>query len=901
MGRITRFGVIFAVALCVIAAAGVQAQSTDSGTIVGRILNESGAPLPGAVVRIVGTSLEATTDLEGRFRIALAPVGTQTLEVEYLGYDGQSAEVEIETGVTVQREFVLMPGTKFFGAVVVDSEPLLSGQAKALNQQKNAPAIKNVVAQEQIERFPDPNSAEATQRIPGVSIQRDQGEGRYVLIRGTEARLNSTMVDGQRLPSPEGSVRQVALDVIPSDLLESIEVSKALTPDMDGDAIGGAVNLVMKDAPSKPLFTASVGGGYNDLGGENSYRAGFTYGSRSDDKRWGVLLSGSYFNTDRFSENFEVEYDDGELDDLQQRHYQVNRERAGIGFTVDFEPSLKNEYKFKATWNQFDDQEYRRRTRYRLGKESMERELKNRYESQTIYQLSFGHKHTFDNASRLDWKVSYDHAEEDEPNRLDTTFRQKNVVFNPNVSPSSINPDNIQANPQNEDFAEYKLDDMVNENNFTEEENFVAKIDYEHPFRTANGTAGVISAGIKYKDKDKMRDVEVIVYEADEDYYLLDWMDAGYGMNETILDGRYAMGPHVGPDRARDLLRQPDVTGERDYEEDGADYNANEKVTAAYVAAEVYFSDRLMVLPGLRYEDTSTDYTAYEIIFDEEGDYLSTSRVDGGNDYGVFLPQVHLKYRIDDSSNFRAAATRSYSRPNFSDIVPRRFINEEDSELELGNPDLEPTLAWNLDLMYERFFAPLGIFSAGVFYKDLEDYVYLFNREEDYNGETFDVIQPLNGESATVWGVELSYQYQFRQLPAPFDGLGLLANWTWTDSEAEFPDREGEKASLPGQSDNVGNFAISYEKGGFSGLLSFNFHGKYIDEVGESRDLDIYYDDHYQLDFSSKFTINKNWRLFLELNNLTDEPLRYYEGSEDRPIQEEYYSWWGMIGFTYSF
>lgn len=892
--------VAMALGLVALLSTAVPAEAAN-GTIVGRVLNEESAPLPGAVIRIAGTTIETRTDLQGRFRIALAPAGAQTLEVEYLGYDGQTAAVEVQAGQTLTQDFILMPGQKFFGTVTVKGEPLLSGQAKALNQQKNAPSIVSIVAQEQIERFPDPNSAEATQRIPGISIQRDQGEGRYVLIRGTEARLNSTMVDGQRLPSPEGDIRQVALDVIPSDLLESIEVSKALTPDMDGDAIGGAVNLIMKDAPSEPMFNALLGAGYNDLGGENSYRAAFSYGRRFADDRWGILLSGSYFNTDRFSENFEVAYDDGDLEELEQRHYQLNRERIGAGFALDFKPSIKDEFRLKTTWNQFDDEELRRRVRNRVGDDRMERELKDRFESQTIYQVAFDHRHTFDNAATLSWRVLFDHAEEDEPDRLDTTFRQDDVEFDPNLSPDSIDPDNIQANPLNEDFNAYTLDELVHEDNFTEEENFVAQVDYQHPFRTGGGTAGVIQGGLKYKDKDKSQDVEVSVYEPDQDYFLLDWYDQDYGLNETILGGQYSQGPHVSPSGARQLLLQPDVTGEKDPEEDTADYDANEKVTAAYVSAEIYFSDRLMLLPGVRYEDTQTDYTAYEVVFDEEGDYLSTQPVDGSKDYGVVLPQVHLRYRIDSASNFRAAVTRSFSRPSFEDLVPRRFINQEDMEIELGNPDLDPTTAWNLDLMYERFFSTLGLVSVGGFYKDLNDYVYIFKRDDIFDGEEYEFEQPLNGESATLWGVELAYQNQFRRLPEPFDGLGLMANWTWTDSEAEFPDREGDKASLPGQSDNLGNIAISYEKGWFSGLLSYNFHGKYIDEVGEDETEDVYYDDHYQLDFSSKFRIDDNWRLFLELNNLTDEPLRYYEGSDDRPIQEEYYSWWGMVGFNYSF
>jgi TonB-dependent receptor len=262
---------------------------------------------------------------------------------------------------------------------------------------------------------------------------------------------------------------------------------------------------------------------------------------------------------------------------------------------------------------------------------------------------------------------------------------------------------------------------------------------------------------------------------------------------------------------------------------------------------------------------------------------------------------VQVKYLLEENTNLRAAFTRSFARPNFSDLPPYNLTLEEDRELYLGNPDLDPTLSWNFDLMAEHFFPSVGVVSGGFFYKKLNDYIYNFRYEQEIDGETYEVFQPLNGESAELWGLELAIQNQFRFLPSPLDGIGVFANYTWTDSTAKFPDREGDDSPLPGQSEHMANFAVSYEKWGFSSLLSVNYHGKYIDSVGETAIEDIYYDNHLRMDLSVAYQINRNWRIYAQFNNLTNEPLRYYEGTTNRPVQEEYYRWWAMFGVSYDF
>ena len=255
-------GRVRASALCALFFFLVSAAAAQTGSVTGKITDPRGNPLPGATVAVQGATSRAVTGVDGTYRLAVA-TGSQVLVISYLGYGTREVTVTVEEGQVRRADATLEPtiprggNTVFAETVEVRSEPILRGQAKALNQQKSAVNIKNIIASDQIGDFPDPNAAEATQRIPGVTLQRDQGEGRYVIVRGTEARFNSTTINGERIPSPEGDTRFVALDVIPADLLEAIEVSKALTPDMDGDAIGGAVDLVTKRAPEQQRISFS--------------------------------------------------------------------------------------------------------------------------------------------------------------------------------------------------------------------------------------------------------------------------------------------------------------------------------------------------------------------------------------------------------------------------------------------------------------------------------------------------------------------------------------------------------------------------------------------------------------------------------------------------------------------
>lgn len=873
------------------------AQST--GAVTGVVLDElTQRPLPGAAIKLQRSSLSTDTDRSGAFQLLRVPNGPQTITVSYIGYEIGSFEVEVQAGKAIELKATLKPLAQISEYVEIrDSQ--LDGQARAYNQQMTSPNIVSIVSADQIGRFPDPNAAEATQRIPGVVIQRDQGEGRFVSVRGTEPRLNSVMINGERIPAPEGDIRYVALDVVPADLLEAIEVTKALTPDMDSDAIGGAVNLVTKNAPARTIFSATAGLGYNRIVRNGLQNFNATVGRRFFDDRLGALVSISFFNTNRGSQNFEAEYDDGELDSLETRDYRLTRRRFGINPVFDWRASKTSEFYLRGIYNRFSDNEFRRFFVNAVSDEALERNLRDRYEVQEIVSGAFGGRFLINNLLHTDFRLTYSYAEEAEPKNITSTFVQEDVEFAPNVTPGQIDPNNIQANPLNEDINQFVLDEQTRENNITNDREVTAAINFALPLRTLSSFSGFLKFGGKYRDRKKARNNEVLDISPDDDLFLSNVLDPNYRVRQ-FLDGRYSPGSEfVDPVLARNLSSQVAVEIEKDLEEDLADFVAKEKISAGYVMAELMLGERFMLLPGFRFEHTNTDYRASQILFNDDGDFDGLTPVIGRNNYNFFMPALHARYQVGKDTNLRAAITRTMSRPNFVDVVPFQLILEEDSEIERGNPNLSPTKSTNFDLLFEHYFQTVGIASAGFFYKRITDNIFLSRFEEERNGDTFDVTQPVNGERANLWGFEFAFSNQLRFLPKPLDGVGIYANYTFTDSKARIAGRSD--GPLPGQTRNSGNFAVFYEKFGFSGRLSLNYHGQYIEAVGEDPARDLLFDSHAQWDLSLSQRLNRWLRVYVDVLNLTNEPFRRFEGFKNRPVQEEYYRWWLTAGVKIDF
>lgn len=870
------------------------AQTAETGIVTGQVVDAlNGDALPGAMVTVQGMGVSASTQRDGSFRLVGVPSGPQTLVVTYLGRDDFSQALTVAAGGQASVTMRVPTSTRYEETVSV-SALILDAQARALNQQKTAPNITNIVSADQLGHFPDPNAAETTQRIPGVSIQRDMGEGRYVIVRGTEPRLNSTLIDGERIPAPEANVRQVALDVIPADLLQAVEVSKALTPDMDGDAIGGTVNLVMKDAPDKMIVSGTIGGGYNIA--RDSYRqptANVTAGGRMGDGRAGYVVSASMAETARTTQDFEPVYTAGNLTDLDLRNYAVNRRRHGLTGAFDFRPDASQLYKLRAVYNHYiDDHEERQRVRQRVANRRIERELRDRTHIEHIWSLAFTGDRQFGGNS-LSYRVSGAHADQKDPLTIASVFRQSNVNFSPNVTPDAIDPDNIQANPSGENLANSAFNQQTRATNFAGERDVVTAVDLRMAAGSSPSLTTFFKVGVKYRDKAKERTRDEFTLTSAT---AIPFSAVSLGGDHSILDGRYALGPFLSLPLLADLPNNYALTSVENHARDTEDFNVTERVAAVYGQAEFYVGSKLFILPGVRVERTGASYQGKDVSFSPTGVWLASTPNSGAHDYVTVLPGVNLRYAVDADSNIRAAVTRSMARPNYFDLVPYRSFNDADNTIALGNPDLQPTRSWNYDLMYERYLRSVGVLSAGVFHKQLQDYIYSFVTRPTINGEQFTQTQAQNGEAATLTGLELAAQSRLSFLPGALDGIGLYANYTFTDSSAEFPGRTGEQSTLPGQSRHVGNLSASYEKFGFAGRLAVNFHGSYVDQVAAASGDDRFYDTHKQVDLSLSQRVNGHFRLFFDALNLTDAPLRYYQGVSNRPLQEEHYKTWLDFG-----
>jgi TonB-dependent receptor len=880
---------IFLMFAALVLIAGLAQAQTGTGVIVGTVSGPAGGALANASVSLAGTNLTATTNQQGSFRLSPVPAGEHTIVVTYTSMGTGTATVKVTAGQTAKADVRL----SFSEAIEVSGSSFLQGQAKALNTQENATNITNVVSSDQMSRFPDINAAESTQRLPAVSLLRDQGEGRYVLVRGTEPRLNSTTVNGERLTATEGGGRSVALDTIPAEILESIAVSKTLTPDMDGDSIGGTVDLVTKRAPLQASTQATIAGGYADISQDYIGAASFTLGRRFSDGKTGILFALSGNKSNKASDDQEPEYDEGNLIDLQLRDYTLTRERYAVNFSFDQQLSSGSELFLRALYDKYKDSEIRRAFDNAVGDARINRATRDRNQTSNIYSFTAG-ANVVAGETVLNFRLAWNHSEENTPDQLTATFRQKKVNFDPNVGPGSIDPNNIQANPLNEDYSKSILNKIETQDKAGSDEDWVGALDVTSGFYRDAGFSGLWKFGVKARLKTAIQNYNVFDWTSATNLpltdYLNDWKPATSFINGFTS---YDIGQFQSPSAMRELLASGTLEGEKNLEEDLSDYTIDEDTYAGYGLVNLDIGSNVNLVGGLRVENTSDTYNAFELGYDAEGNISELVPVSGKKSYTQWLPQVLLRYSLAERSHLRAAVTRSFARPNFGDIAPYQLTNTESQEITRGNPDLVPTTAWNYDLLFEHYMTSVGIVSGGLFYKQLTNNIFLSTFTEDRDGVEYDVTQPVNGESGSLYGAEVAYQNRFSS------GFGIYFNYTYADSKANYTTRTDTQ--LQGQSANVGNLALIFEKWGFSGRVSLNYNGKSLFEVGKDATRDLYVDDHMQLDFSAQQQLGKNVSLFLEAINLTNEPYRVYEGSDDWTRQSEWYSWWGTIGVKLNF
>ena len=540
-------GALIILLVMMLAAGVLLAQS--SGRVTGKVVDaKSGAFLPGANVMVQGTQLGAASDRHGRYTIENVPAGAQILIVSYLGYEKYSAEVTVPARAEVKKDIALQISSIQGGEVVVNG--LREGQIKALSQQRTAAKIENVVDAEQMQRFPDVNSAEVVQRIPGVAVERDQGEGRYVLVRGMSAELSTVTINGEKIPSPQGDVRYVALDAIAADQLAGIEVTKAITPDMDANAIGGSVNLRTKSALDYPgrVFNATVGSGYDNLRGKPIYQGGVTYGSHfGAEQNIGLMFSASYQRSQRGSDNNEMEWGGADLADgseadfalqnMEMRDYSFIRDRLTLSGTADYLLKPGHKFYLSGLFSRYDDSESRRalvllpedgeyQTATSIMGGKFEAAYRNRDQNQTIYNIAAGGEHQL-NKIKLDYRLSYSYANEDEPKHMEAGFElDEDADMELDLSDPGTPKwtTNLGAGYEY-DPSHYTFDKLEWHDNLTTDRDINGQFNFEIPYMLGLNP-GTFKFGAKatLKNKDRKENIWEYGWEGDDDVLMSEFI-----------------------------------------------------------------------------------------------------------------------------------------------------------------------------------------------------------------------------------------------------------------------------------------------------------------------------------------------------------------------------------------
>lgn len=845
-----------------------------AGTVSGRTLDAATRlPIAEAKVEILGSATFVVTDPTGDFELATEshPTLLRILATSY-----RSLEILLESDFT---EILLERAEDpvFIEVITVDGPPAGPGDQLRVDES---------LLGEVLRLRPDTSAAEVLQRIAGVIVERDKGEADHVGIRGAESRLVATSLDGERLASPEGDARSAGIGLIPTELLEEVRVSKTITPDMDGDAIGGVVDLVTRKAPVGGLRTADLSNGWDSEAREGRLSGGsFAVGRRFNQDRLGILLSASLQAADRGADQLEARYGGDAVERLELRDYDLGRERQGLAATLDFSPNETSDLRAKIFSSSLATDELRRRVKFDLAEGAIERELKDSHLERGIASATFGGDHHLTRKFQIDYKLGVQRASQREPGRIDTSFVQEGVDFT---------SEGLQTVALGEDLSRFRLDKIGIENNETREDDVFAAVNLSVPIGPDNDL-GLFRAGLKIRDKTKFQDTNTSIFELEEDLFLVSFLDPNFS-GAGFLRGRYGLGPMIDRAQARGLIDAFGLAGVRSFEEEAADYRAGETISAAYAMAELTLGKRFSLLPGVRYEHTASEYRGFEVVAAETPEDSSIRDLAGTQAYGMLLPGVHAIYSVNGDFVLRGSVTRTLARPDYFDLVPYRIFDFEDAELELGNGQLRPTSSWNFDLGLDWRPGSSTQFSLGLFHKKMTDFIYTRRSSEEISAGVFDVTRPVNGHHATLQGIEASLRHRFGSRARYLEGFGFEFHLTGANSSAEVDEFESTSFRLPGQAPLSGQLLLSYGRGRVFGNLSAGYVGEYLLELGSGRGKDVFIARQRRLDLAAGFSATDWAQIYLHLNNLTDEPLRMYQGTPDRPFRIEYTGWSARVG-----
>jgi TonB-dependent receptor len=874
---------LFLVLLLNLIWAASSAAQADRGTIVGTVKDTSGALLPGARVELKqGPS--AVSDGQGQFTITNVAPGTYSATVAYVGFATSTTTVTVAAGQTARLNVVMDLASQ--NDIVLVTAERAHGEAESINEERVADNILNVLPSEVITSLPNANIADAVGRLPGVTLERDEGEGKYVQIRGTEPRLANLTLDGVEVPSPEGGVRQVKLDVIPADLIDSVQINKTLQANMNGDAIGGSVNLVTKKAGDRSNLTLYGLGGITPIANTRSvYELGGTAGSRFGvQKRFGVMFSGSYDYNGRGIDDIEPvpsivqssppngPFDTFDINGPAFRQYLYERKRYGFGGSVDYKISENSNLYVHTLYSDFKD--YGRRYEYVLGTNDVSNPAgvgvpgancatppyipcvnvpsfttEARDPDFQVASLAVGGNHVF-GTTLINWQFAVGRSRMLNPiggGESHTLFAYTGSLSNcqylasattnpylPQFSPAcfseAYNPDNLQLQ-QIQDSAHGQASQL----------NLEGTISVAKNYHLGSHTS-TFETGFYLRNAHKF-----------DDSYEIDYCPTNAGAaplasqfldgfkNSNYYGGHYSYGPGISWDKVQsyfkansglfDTVSGPCSTQTAPQFGNNNNFDLVERVTAGYVMNSVNFS-RLRLVGGLRFEGTQDNTFSCNCDINTNAGPLT---VKGQGSYIDVLPSVSARIRLDsqDNSALRLVYARGLSRPDPSFLTTAQTVDNSTTPptTTIGNPAVRAEHANNFDVLYERYLHPLGAVQAGFFYKQISGPIVLDLTLGSVGPPVVNnVVQAVNAGSAYITGLEVSFTQHFTYLPGLLNGLGLFANYSYATSRAHDvnPGNRSDSPALLRQAPHTWNISPTFDRGRLSLRSGISYNGANI-------------------------------------------------------------------------
>ena len=858
--------------------------------ISGTVTDSSGGVLKGAQISLEPLSVNVVSDVQGQFFINGLDPGTYTVTITYLGFAPFIKTVELAANQTANVDAKLTVQSVNLQVLVTAERP--SAEAEAVNEERTADNIVQILPAEVIRSLPNANMADALGRLPSVTLERDEGEGKYVQIRGTAPQLTNTTIDGMNVPSPESGVRQIKFDAIPADIVEAVEINKTLQANMDGDGIGGSVNLVTKTAGERPTASFSEVGGYTPIvNGRGLTEATGTIGQRfGAQKRLGLLIGGSYDWNGRGIDDIEPVSDVATFpngatalwkDSQDIREYRYYRSRWGITGSADYKFGGDSSIYIRGLFSNFKN--YGDRWVYSLtdntplfnpltpsqfpnaptilgsngcsidstsGLESCGSpgtfNTQSRRPDYGIGSIVIGGKHVL-TSTWISWNLSVGRSHASNLGYGTGTFASNlstsSCQFDPALTTNSYEP---QWSPScfQEAYnpANLTLDHIRIDLGQSAQLNLQAGASIARQYHIGSHLS-TIEIGGKFRNAHKYDDTYTDRLDPNTTVSFTTFPSVL--TNSHYYRGAYQLGPNPG---YQDLLAfantHPLFTLSTTLGNDPANYDLVEKVGAGYLMDTVDLSSRFRIVAGVRFENTDL----YTLTFDTTAGTLSDK---ANGSYLKVLPSAAVRYSLSASNNLRLVYSRGLSRPDYTDIAQAVTFTTVGSPgsikntASLGNPSLKAETADNFDILFEHYLNPFGMISGGLFYKRLTDPIVTesfvltnFQPSPVAPVGTYTVTSPINVGRATIAGFEASYLEHLTFLPGKLAGLGISANYGYTGSRA---------SGLPGRSDhprllrnapNTWNISPTYDRGRFSIRvgLSYNQANIYSYNYGDGTD-----------------------------------------------------------------